>query len=103
MKRLPGRILTLPLIALIRVYQAVVSPLLPASCRFTPTCSSYFAEALRVWGPFRGLSLGIRRILRCHPWGGGGYDPVPPREEDSTPDEPGDSAPATGPRPPSGR
>lgn len=81
MRRVLARIITVPLLLLIRVYQVAISPLLPASCRFTPTCSSYFAEALKVWGPFRGFLMGARRILRCHPWGGGGYDPVPPREE----------------------
>jgi putative membrane protein insertion efficiency factor len=76
-----ARALTFPLILLIRFYQAVVSPLLPASCRFTPTCSSFFVEALKVWGPWRGFFMGTRRILRCHPFCKGGYDPVPVREE----------------------
>ncbi len=81
MKRFLARAITFPVLLVIRIYQAAVSPLLPASCRFTPTCSTYFAEALRVWGPFRGFGMGIRRILRCRPFGGGGYDPVPPRDE----------------------
>ncbi|MBP5515020.1 MAG: membrane protein insertion efficiency factor YidD [Bacteroidaceae bacterium] len=65
------------LILPIRFYQRFISPLTPPSCRFTPTCSQYAIEALRKHGPLRGLYLAIRRILRCHPWGGSGYDPVP--------------------------
>lgn len=73
MKRLLSELLILP----IRLYRACISPLLPPSCRFTPTCSQYAIEALRRHGPLRGSLLAIRRILRCHPWGGSGYDPVP--------------------------
>lgn len=65
------------LIAPIVFYQRVISPLMPPSCRFTPTCSEYMRQALLKYGPAKGLYLGIRRILRCHPWGGSGYDPVP--------------------------
>ena len=65
------------LILPIRFYQKFISPLTPPSCRFTPTCSQYAIEALRKHGPFKGMYLAIRRILRCHPWGGSGYDPVP--------------------------
>ncbi len=65
------------LIAPIRLYQMFISPLLPPSCRFTPTCSQYAIEALRRHGPFKGSWLALRRLLRCHPWGGSGYDPVP--------------------------
>lgn len=61
----------------IKFYQKFISPLTPPSCRFTPTCSQYALEALRKHGPIKGLWLAIRRILRCHPWGGSGYDPVP--------------------------
>lgn len=61
----------------IRFYRQYVSPLTPPSCRFTPTCSQYALEALQKHGPFKGLWLTVRRILRCHPWGGSGYDPVP--------------------------
>lgn len=65
------------LILPVRFYQLCISPMLPASCRFTPTCSQYAIEALRRHGPLRGSRLALRRILRCHPWGGSGYDPVP--------------------------
>ena len=58
-------------------YRYCISPMLPASCRFTPTCSQYALEALRKHGPVKGLWLTLRRIARCHPWGGCGYDPVP--------------------------
>ena len=71
------RLLALPLIALVRFYQLCISPLKPPTCRFTPTCSSYAIQALRKHGPIRGLYLTIRRLMRCHPWGGSGYDPVP--------------------------
>lgn len=70
-------ILSLPLIGLVRFYQIVISPLKPACCRFTPTCSQYALEALRKYGPVKGSWLTIKRILRCNPWGGSGYDPVP--------------------------
>ena len=63
------------LILPVRFYQKFISPLTPPSCR--PTCSQYAVEALRKHGPVKGLWLAIRRILRCHPWGGSGYDPVP--------------------------
>lgn len=65
------------LLVLIRGYQAAISPLLPAACRFTPTCSAYAAEAIGRYGAGRGGWLAARRVLRCHPWGGSGYDPVP--------------------------
>lgn len=65
------------LIALVRAYQGLLSPYLPPSCRYTPTCSQYAIEALCKHGTWRGLWLALRRISRCHPWGGAGYDPVP--------------------------
>ena len=71
------KILSCPLILLVRFYQICISPLKPATCRFTPTCSAYAIEALRKHGPIKGLYLTIKRLLRCHPWGGSGYDPVP--------------------------
>ena len=65
------------LVAPIRFYQRFVSPLFPPCCRFTPTCSAYAIEALQKHGALKGSWLALRRILRCHPWGGSGYDPVP--------------------------
>ncbi|MEC3880592.1 membrane protein insertion efficiency factor YidD [Parapedobacter sp. 10938] len=62
---------------LVRAYQLLLSPMLGASCRYTPTCSQYAIEAIRKYGPFKGGWLAIRRITRCHPWGGHGHDPVP--------------------------
>lgn len=64
-------------VALIRVYQKVVSPLLPNACRYTPTCSQYGLEAIQKHGPWKGLRLALKRFARCGPWGGQGYDPVP--------------------------
>jgi len=58
-------------------YKYCISPLTPASCRFVPTCSEYALQAVKKYGPFKGGYLAIRRILRCHPWGGHGFDPVP--------------------------
>lgn len=70
------RLLTL----LIRGYQAGISPLLPGLCRFTPTCSEYARLAIESHGPAAGMWMALRRLLRCHPLGGSGYDPVPDRE-----------------------
>ncbi len=61
----------------IRAYQLLLSPLLGANCRYTPTCSAYAVEAIRKWGPWKGGWLAIKRISRCRPGGGHGYDPVP--------------------------
>jgi putative membrane protein insertion efficiency factor len=63
---------------LIGVYQLLISPLLLPSCRFEPSCSHYAQEAIAAHGALRGSAMALRRILRCHPWGGSGYDPVPP-------------------------
>jgi len=71
------KIATYPFILIIRFYQAAISPYTPAACRFSPTCSSYSLEALQVYGLFKGSWLAIKRIGKCHPWGGSGYDPVP--------------------------
>lgn len=71
------KILNAPFIFLIKFYQKCISPLTPPSCRFTPTCSQYALEAFRKYGPLKGFYLSVRRILRCHPFGGSGYDPVP--------------------------
>jgi putative membrane protein insertion efficiency factor len=70
-------ILALPFIALIKIYQLIISPWLGPKCRYAPTCSHYAAEALKKHGVVKGLWLAIKRISRCHPWGGSGYDPVP--------------------------
>ena len=71
------KLITYPFVLLVRFYQVASSPLKPPTCRFTPTCSSYALEALKRHGLFKGGMLAIRRIMRCHPWGGSGYDPVP--------------------------
>ncbi len=76
------KIVAWPLIVIIRFYQLIISPILPASCRYTPTCSHYTLEAIRVWGPLRGSWLGLKRIASCHPRGGHGYDPVPEKTKD---------------------
>ena len=64
-------------ILLIKIYQKVVSPWTPASCRYNPTCSSYSIDAFQKHGLWKGFVLTIKRIGSCHPWGGSGYDPVP--------------------------
>ncbi len=69
------------LILPVRFYQLAISPLLPKTCRHVPTCSQYTIESIKIHGPIHGLYLSVRRILRCHPWGTSGYDPVPPRKE----------------------
>ena len=71
------RLVTLPFLLLVRFYQYCISPFTPPSCRFTPACSQYAVEALRKYGPIKGIWLTIKRLSRCHPWGGSGYDPVP--------------------------
>ena len=74
-----GQVLVLPLIGLIRVYQLVISPLTPPSCRYYPSCSAYALTSLRRFGPIKGTWLAARRLLRCHPWAAGGVDHVPER------------------------
>ncbi len=64
------------LILLVRGYQIFISPIMPGKCRFYPTCSTYFIQAVEKYGPFKGTLLGIRRILKCHPFHEGGYDPL---------------------------
>ncbi|MEI6865994.1 membrane protein insertion efficiency factor YidD [Flavicella sp.] len=71
------KIIKFPFIALVRIYQAMISPYIPSTCRYSPTCSHYAIEALEVHGVLKGGILAIKRILSCHPWGGSGYDPVP--------------------------
>ncbi len=68
------------LLGTIRLYKRFISPLLPAACRFSPTCSVYAYEAIETYGPVKGTWMGIRRICRCHPLNPGGFDPVPPKE-----------------------
>tara|TARA_E500000178_G_scaffold341788_1_gene386153 strand:- start:1025 stop:1309 length:285 start_codon:yes stop_codon:yes gene_type:complete len=74
-------------LAPIYVYRFTLSPLIGRDCRFLPTCSQYTIEAIRTHGVWSGSLMGIRRIGRCHPWGGGGHDPVPPRNTSSEPSE----------------
>ncbi len=71
------KIINIVLIGLVKFYQYSISPLLPPTCRYTPTCSAYSIKALKKHGPFKGLFLSIKRIVSCNPWGGHGYDPVP--------------------------
>lgn len=73
LKRFPASVLLL----LIKFYQYCISPLKPSCCRYIPTCSQYASEAILKYGPLKGSWLAIKRLLRCHPWGGSGYDPVP--------------------------
>ena len=75
--KLINRLIGSIFLLLIRIYQVLLSPLLGASCRFTPTCSQYGMEAIRKHGPFTGGWLTLKRIARCNPWGGHGHDPVP--------------------------
>ncbi len=73
-------ILTYPFVLLIKGYQNFISPLLPSNCRYTPTCSHYAVEALQTHGLLKGSWLAAKRIASCNPWGGSGYDPVPPKK-----------------------
>ena len=84
MTQLMTKLLILP----IRAYQYLISPLLPPSCRFYPTCSRYAVQALQEHGPLKGLLLGSWRIMKCHPFHPGGYDPVPPRKAAHAPGVP---------------
>lgn len=67
-------------LGLIRFYQSAISPTLPSTCRFYPTCSAYAGEAVEKWGVWRGAGLTLRRLLRCRPFGGHGYDPLPEKQ-----------------------
>ena len=82
MAKTVGQVLAWPAILLVRIYRYALSPWLGPNCRFQPTCSEYTIEALGKHGLFRGGALAIRRIGRCHPWGGSGYDPVPPTDDE---------------------
>lgn len=77
-----GTLLAWPLLTLVWLYRFLISPWLGNNCRFEPSCSQYALEALREHGAFRGTLLTVRRIGRCHPWGGSGYDPVPDKKKD---------------------
>ncbi len=77
------RILIFPFLLLIRFYQIAISPYTPASCRYSPTCSHYAVESLKIHGLFRGGWMAVKRIFSCHPWGGSGYDPVPEKVADN--------------------
>jgi uncharacterized protein len=72
-----SKVLRFVLLALFKLWQWTFSAILPPSCRFSPSCSAYAVEAVRIHGPFYGLWLTLKRLARCHPWGGSGYDPVP--------------------------
>lgn len=80
MKKVLSYILIIP----IRIYQITLSPYLGQNCRHVPTCSQYAIEAIKIWGPFKGMALALNRIRKCHPWGTSGYDPVPKKEEENS-------------------
>ena len=82
MLRAIGRLLAWPLLGLVWMYRLLISPWLGNNCRFSPSCSQYALDALRLHGAFRGSWLAAKRIGRCHPWGDSGYDPVPEKQED---------------------
>lgn len=75
--KMAAHLASLVLQGMIRAYQLVISPVLPSHCRYAPSCSAYALEAVRLHGPLHGAAMAIGRILRCHPWGGDGFDPVP--------------------------
>ncbi|HIU55206.1 MAG TPA: membrane protein insertion efficiency factor YidD [Candidatus Gallibacteroides avistercoris] len=77
MKKAISRIVTFLLLLPIHFYRYCLSPLKPPTCRFVPTCSEYAVQAIRKYGPIKGSWLALKRLCRCHPWGGSGYDPVP--------------------------
>ena len=76
-----NKIVTFPLVLLIRGYQLIVSPILGSNCRFMPTCSEYALESFKAYGLIKGTFLTIKRIGKCHPWGSHGYDPIPTKME----------------------
>ena len=75
-----NKIIIFPLLIIIKVYQLLISPILRGNCRFLPTCSEYAIESLKSHGLIKGSILTIKRIARCHPWGGHGYDPIPSKD-----------------------
>lgn len=75
-----SKALAWPLIQLVRFYRVAISPWLGGNCRYQPTCSNYAIEALQTFGVLKGSWLAVKRIARCHPWGGSGYDPVPKKK-----------------------
>lgn len=81
----------------LRAYQLLLSPILPPACRYLPSCSDYALEAVTVHGPWRGGGLALRRLARCHPWGGSGYDPVPRPHSAGPADTPASGCCAGGP------
>ena len=87
MVRSLGRLLALPMLGLVWLYRLAISPWLGNNCRYAPSCSEYAMDALRIHGAFRGSWLAAKRIGRCHPWGGSGYDPVPEKQEGRVSDE----------------
>lgn len=72
-----SKMIAAPFILLIKLYQWIISPWLGPKCRYTPTCSAYTIEAIQKYGVIKGIWLGVKRLSRCHPWGGHGHDPVP--------------------------
>jgi len=76
-----NKILIYPLIFIIKIYQFIVSPLIGQNCRYLPTCSEYAIESLKLHGLLRGSFFAIRRVLKCHPFGGHGFDPIPKRKQ----------------------
>ena len=71
------KILIFPLIFLVKIYQSIISPLFPPTCRYKQTCSEYAIQSLKKHGLIKGVYLSIKRVVNCHPWGGSGYDPIP--------------------------
>ena len=90
-----GRLVALPLLVLVKGYQRLISPLLPPTCRYYPSCSNYAVTAIERFGPLRGTWMATRRLLRCHPWTPGGVDHVPDRDPTTGRAVPG----TTGPKP----
>ena len=72
-----SKLVSILLLSIIYIYRSFISPIIPARCRYIPTCSEYSKESIMKHGPYKGIQLTLHRILKCHPWGGGGYDPVP--------------------------